>query len=332
MNYYDINGNLANIVYDIHGNIFYCEEPENTDTIVLTDLVSYYQTPTQGLVDTLNNTDDNTIAFVIVTDTHGTANKNNSQNVIRYLLKNSKANKCFWLGDVPYDQWESIDDFNSYYEPLSNANSQLYFTTGNHDNHYYSGGTVRNDLVTICNNILVPKRNLTGNKEKFYYYFNDAIHKVRYIVINTAEDTDGTGSAIYVSDTQISWLKSAVQLPSSEWSIVVLSHVGINYSESNNLSQTLAAKVINVLNETNGTIIGYFGGHMHIDKITEVNGIKNVTLLNDSCKRSGGGVYDFERVAGTESEQAVSVVSINLSNKAVTIHRIGAGNDMTYSY
>jgi hypothetical protein len=44
------------------------------------------------------------------------------------------------------------------------------------------------------------------------------------------------------------------------------------------------------------------------------------------------GISVTDRVTGTISEQAVSVVSINTTTKDVVIRRIGAGRNQTLSY
>ena len=96
-----------------------------------------------------------------------------------------------------------------------------------------------------------------------------------------------------------------------------------------------AEDVTNALSSTNGTIIGYFCGHEHCDLIQVVNNkFYEVILLNDNCSKDTtfSEITNPDRIPETESEQAVSVVSINTETGDVDIKRIGAGENLTYNY
>ena len=297
------------------------------DNIQLTDIVSYYQEPTQTVADEVNALGDEYVSFVIVTDTHQVGNMNNSQNIIRYLLKNTKANRLFHLGDVVSNNW-SESDYKTYFAPFENCIPQVFFALGNHE---LQAGTME-DVSVIYEDLLANKSYLKGNPESFYYYFDDTTRKIRYLVINTSD-----GMYNGVTSEQATWIEESVQLPTDEWKLIVFGHIDImpNDTITNEWNSNSETLVTNALCSTNGTIIGYFCGHEHFDRIVKVNDIfYQINLLNDTCSQDTTfeEITNPTRTAGTVSEQAVSVVCINTNTGNVIIKRIGAGENMNYSY
>ena len=142
----------------------------------------------------------------MLTDTHGSSNGQKSQNVCRYILKNSRANKLFWLGDISAVNW-SLSEYETFAAPLLNCADKVYPTLGNHE---YMGNPSGSGLSDIYDDFLADKT-LNGDAEDFYYYFDDTSKKVRYIVVNTSD-----GGTDKVSNAQLTWLSSAVTVPTAE--------------------------------------------------------------------------------------------------------------------
>lgn len=298
----------------------------NNDDIEIIDIVSYYQKHTLDVAEEINALSDEYVSFVIVTDTHGTKNKNNSQNIIRYLLKNTKANRLFHLGDSVSVTWEE-SDYKLYFNSFNNCKEQVFFALGNHE---MSSAT--NDVSVIYEDLLLDKYYLHGSPDRFYYYFDDIDKQIRYLVINTSDSAYND-----VTDEQITWISESVNLPSNDWKLVVFGHMDImpNDPITGDWISHKAEDVTNALSSTNGTIIGYFCGHEHCDLIQVVNNkFYEVILLNDSCGKDTtfSEITNPERIDGTESEQAVSVVSINTITGDIDIRKIGAGENLTYNY
>lgn len=316
---------LANKILQISGSG--TEIIGNDDTIQLSDIVSYYQEPTQNIANEINALGGEYVSFIVATDTHGTTNANNSQNIIRYLLKNTKARRFFHLGDVVGNDWDE-SHYHLYFNPFEKCIPQVFYTLGNHE---WQNGTA-NDHVVMYRELLSNKSYLQGNPEGFYYYFDDTDKKIRYLVINTS---DGNYNA--VTSSQLTWIRNSVQLPTPEWNLIVFGHIDImpNDPITSDYQSNAASSITNALSSTNGTIIGYFCGHEHIDRISKVNDTFYQTiLLNDSCAQetSFTNIKTPTRTLGTVSEQAISIVSINLNTHVVTIRRIGAGENLTYTY
>lgn len=279
----------------------------NPDTITLTDVDSSLQEATSNAVESANEADAQCIQFVILTDTHGAANGQKSQNAVRYLLKNSRANKLFWLGDISETNWSS-SEYQTFRAPLLNCAEKVYPTIGNHE---WFANNAWSNLTEIYTDFLEDKGDaLVGNPEHFYFYFDDEPSKTRYIFINTSD-----GSTEAVTNTQLTWLQTAVQLPSSAWGIVVFSHYSFDNSANHEYSSK-SIQIRDILLSTNGEIISHFCGHSHADIQTVLD-------------------YSFyEQIIDNDSEplQSISVVNINRSTGSVYITRIGHGTDIQYNY
>lgn len=281
------------------------------DNITIDDVDSTLRTATQSVVTSINNSASNSISFVILTDTHGSANGQKSQNAVRYILKNSLANKLFWLGDMSNANW-STSEYETFREPLLNCADKVYPTLGNHEYFGNASGTGLDEIYTD----FLEEKTLSGAPSSFYYYFDDSAKKVRYIMLNTSE-----GATDNVSSTQLTWLSSAVTLPTNEWGIVVLSHYPFDRTlgstgQGVQLYTSYWESICDILETTNGTIISHLCGHIHADSQAVLDyTFYEQRLLNDSA-----------------SGQAINVVNINLTTGVAHIYRIGSGQDIEYTY
>ena len=279
------------------------------DTIQLSDVYSTYQTSTADVVDAINTSDANAVSFIVLTDTHGSANGQKSQNICRYILKNSHASKLFWLGDISNINW-SLTEYQTFAQPLLNCAEKVYPTLGNHE---YFGGNA-SQIQTIYTDFLDGKTYLNGSLTDFYYYMDDPSHKVRYIVINTS-----SGVTNLVSSAELTWLESAVQMPSSDWGAIVFGHFPLQRNGVTETSENVSNQryqVRDILLGTNGTIISYICGHTHED----INSIIDYSFYQQ--------ILDND----SESAQAISIFNVNLDTKEVYIYRIGHGSDINYDY
>ena len=338
--FYDVNGNSLNngysvagaqltVGYDVNGNRIEATPDEPEAPYSIDNVVSYYQQPTLAMASEINALPNNVVSFVILTDTHGSSNKQHSQNIASYLVRNTKADKLIHLGDVSSNLW-SENEYRTYFSPLiTDALKHMYFACGNHEwfNNNWSG------LEVIYNDILSTKQNIVGYPAHFYYYFDDTAKKVRYMVINTSD-----GAANAVTNAQISWITTNVSNLPSDWRLIVFGHYDImpNDPITNQWNSSSETKFTNAISAASCPIVGYFCGHEHHDRLVKVNNkFMQVTMLNDSFSRdtSFAEIVNPTRTAGTVSEQAASVVCVNLTTGAVEVKRIGAKNpDISMSY
>lgn len=79
-----------------------------------------------------------------------------------------------------------------------------------------------------------------------------------------------------------------------------------------------------------GKVAGCFFGHVHFDQVLKKDGIALISTLNATTHR------DFdeapERIAGTRTETAFDVVTIDLRLQTIRLTRFGAGEDRVVEY
>ncbi len=207
------------------------------------------------------------------------------------------------------------------------------------------------------------------NDTKQYFYKDDPVNKMRYISVNAMDypshkivtdfDTNNfvQNKAMWyeVSDAQIDWLETeALQLPDHDWKCMVLLHVPVmNSSEitwrtnpdSSNAwgtngvaGDSATAGIRNCLSDfvnktgafagAKGTFVGMFNGHEHEDVVTKLDGFNVFITDCDSVTSSG----DFARDINTVSEQSFNVVTVNAAEGKVYITKIGAGENLEFTF
>ena len=289
-------------------------------------VVNYYRNATDAVIRKINALGSGWESFIVLTDTHGSYNKQHSQNIVRQIIEETDI-KAFWLGDTNSVLWEGSgqsyggEEYNTFAEQLRPCSNKVYFALGNHDRAAWDGLDY-NDIKIIYNDFIASK-DVTGNKERYYYYFDIPDKKLRYVVLNTSESTTDYHR---MSATQLEWIKTAVTLPASNWAVVVLGHLDIDPNTFCEDGSDDGATIISNINTCNGRVVGYFCGHQHLDLITNTGRFRQITLM---CDKFSNIVYypDYqipERIANTDSEQALTVIHVNTSTRRVEFTRIGA--------
>lgn len=204
-----------------------------------------------------------------------------------------------------------------------------------------------------------------------YYYADDTSNKVRYIVLDSidipyvqvGEGLKYAGIHTYAyRQTQINWFaNTALNVPSSDWYVVVCSHIppiskgitGYDYGARNedimlNILKAFKEKgSVNMSSKTNvendfkasinksfvghgGNVVAWLSGHVHYDNIVKMPGdIPLVTTINDNLAPWADAPV---KTAGTITEQAFDVFTIDKISKTATITRIGAGNNRSFTF
>lgn len=335
MSVYSIDGNQLSSAYGLSGSLLADAYDVNGTSVIdsqkysIENVQSYFRQDVLSVASEINSLSDAWQSFVFITDTHGNGNKQHSQAIGLYMLDNTSVSMIVLGGDYSVSSWDKTQ-YDTYMLPYlsSGLSNNIYAIFGNHET--YGGGTAE-AKASIYNDFLKDKQNIIGVPAENYYYFDNAAHKTRYMFLNTSD-----GSSQYVmSSAQLSWIATNALLPSSDWSLVVIGHVnlavmgGVTYSNESN-----GTDVINAISNCNGSIVGYICGHQHVDITEEIGGFQHTTLICDKFENSNyyDGISVTDRKAGTTSEQAVSVISINTKTKQVVIRRIGAGRNKTMSY
>ena len=327
MSVYDINGAELATVYDIDGTVLAQAYDIDGNALIdsryaIENVIDYYRQSTLSVASEVSALSDDWQSFVFITDPHGSRNKQHSQAIGMYLLDNTPATMLVLNGDYSVVNW-SQTEYANYMRPFleSNLTDSIYAVCGNHER---LGDTFAEAKACIYSDFLADKTNIHGQLDEIYYYLDDVPRKTRYMFLNTSD-----GSGVYnMSSTQISWISQNVILPATDWSLVVIGHVnlakmgGVTYENEAN-----GADIVSAIENCNGSIVGYFCGHQHIDLTEKIGNIQHTTLTCDKFENSNyyGGLSYTQRVADTVTEQTVSVISINTQTKNVVVRRVGAG-------
>ena len=308
---FDTSGEGITAAYDIDGNEIVIRTP--TD---ITEVVSYYRTDVLAMQQTISGLSDEWENLIFITDPHGTSNEQHSQAIAMYLLSNTpNISKIILNGDYVSDSWD-LSEYTTYTTPFLESSLMPYIiaTVGNHD--------VGKDAVVYAD-FLADKSNLNGVPQGGYFYYDIPSKKLRMMFINTSSN-----GWLTISQTQLNWIAQNVILPDSTWNLAVFGHVnvddvgGVCYQNLTN-----ASALISAIGACNGHIVGYFCGHQHIDDTRNIGDFQQTTLLCDRFENRNyyNGLSVTNRVEGTVTEQAVSIISINTTTKNVVVRRIGAG-------
>jgi hypothetical protein len=182
-----------------------------------------------------------------------------------------------------------------------------------------------------------------------YYYVDDVVSKVRWIVLNTNGINDNN-----IDSTQLSWFENtALKFNESGWGVVIISHIPItnHYEQSNIGNNTAVVSMIkNYMSRSDAnkaSIIGWYSGHIHRDRIysgVSVNdtddsegaamGFKQITITSDhtGIAYPVGNSPTYHPIANDDKSHAIDFVTINKDLRQVNITRLGIGSDRSYTY
>lgn len=172
------------------------------------------------------------------------------------------------------------------------------------------------------------------NRVGGYCYRDFEDQKIRVVCINTCEASDGSFA---VSDRQISWLKTALELSSlgDGWGSVLLSHHPLDwYGSGQAVVQTVAA--------AEGVLCAIHG-HVHNYKVDTVAGtdipriaVPNVCFYRNNEYGQNGGAENsqgiefgeevtYGKTAGTAEDTAFCVITLDRGSGRVYADHYGAG-------
>lgn len=309
--------------------------------------------------DILEKSPLNGLSFVFITDFHVTDNQCHSPALIKYLKEHTNSVPfVIFGGDVLVSTVaEGVDvmgDAKRWQQLMCVMDkNNVYQVQGNHDYlgfHYVDGERVpftspawKTIKQLVMGNL--SNKNVTFyNGSKIVYYF-DVEPNTRIIVLNDYdspynEAEFGGGNAF--SKEQLAWVCN-VALADDTKHVIFISHQ--TYDENmegenqdrfigiQNLFKAVKNKTIysygaleKDFRNTNLTFVAHFVGHKHADA-SHVD--DNVLTICTTCD----ALYDtVNRTAGTITEQAFDVVSVDFANNRINTSRIGYGLNREFSF
>ena len=212
---------------------------------------------------------------------------------------------------------------------------------------------------------------VTFGPDKTYYYKDDTINKVRYLVLNSSNVPrvqDGTGvkyNSIQLhlyQQEQIRWVAdTGLDVPGNDWSVIVTSHAppyepGVKGYDFPTLNEALMRGVIgafnnkgtysgtspsNVPSEFKASVTADFtgkGGQVlawfcgHVHHDNVVQMPEGISLISVLNDGSVRWLNSPKNTPGTTNEQAFDVITVNKNERKLYVTRVGAGADRVVSY
>lgn len=316
--------------------------------------------------------------IIFVTDSHYATSNNVDAKIINYLDENLPIAQVLHGGDFITIESTYLDCFNNLnicVDKYKNVKEKFLPALGNHD--CVSSGTSPtpfrksqadeiifknlNEVVNVCkpNNTAYVGRiyDILGNFG--YYYKDDEIKKIRYIILNSCDnfrDNEFNDISFAFKDQQVEWLASEAlnfENKGKGWRIVVLSHLytensNINGSEGEGTTYNIEHvkgilnayinKTIYTFNNNNydfsqndNKIVGYFCGHYHYPSLFKDGDLNVCVGLNaDGHVYTPANCNEIQRTKGTINETALEVLLIGTNN--CKLFRIGAGEDRSFTF
>jgi len=314
-------------------------------------------------------------SFGAITDIHVVTNAWHSPALMEEVLRRCCVPYFFNAGDtisgaghcIPEDLWLDIDDFREAFAPIE---SRCLMVEGNHDPAY---STVEGPNTGYRQSVpqaefnehffrmetLYPNR--TFGPGGGYYFADDVVHKMRYIVLNSHDapndDVQENGLAVYSKfhtfeyrQEQLNWFANvALDVPDPEWTVTLCTHENpVSSDDCIACSTPLILGIINAFrNHTSyagscehadpafnasvsvdytgrgGNFTAWISGHTHLDLFCQPEGVNCLSIAGDTRDRAK---------FGTIHEQAFDVFTVNKKERKIYITRIGEGEDRVIDY
>ncbi len=221
-------------------------------------------------------------------------------------------------------------------------------TVGNHDGYWAVSASeshtyTRDQVYELFLRGDAVAQNRHFGADGTYYYVDDKASKVRFIVLNS---NGGFG------EEQRAWVQNtALCFGENGWSVVFISHAPVtnnkhSYINDAQAMQTLLTDYIGGTDESKASVVGWFSGHIHRDRIYQCDHTGNydlddqetVTLpwktVTVSSDHTGISYDDATKhtVASDDQSHAIDFVTVNTASRTVSITRLGIGSDRSYTY
>lgn len=261
----------------------------------------------------------NGISFAFISDTHWSANAKHSPELINYICNHTNLDTLVHCGDHVVSSLENIRGFVNAVD----KNIKLIPCVGNHefdgnlqftDNEIWSCGFKRSEELYKYNN-------------GFNYCYDNVFQKVRFIVLN------------YADNNAVSYLNTHASELEEGWKIIIICH---EYWSKETPSSpvtvtTIGSAIANAIttnyNIWRAKVILYLVGHIHFDNSTILScGVPIVSINCDAY--TNGQSYDwggYEMTLGTTTEQCFDLINIDFNNNKAYFTRVGVGTDREFN-
>ena len=279
-------------VFDLNGTEYSFSPPE---PVSFSDIPEYFQSDVTNALTYINNLSNDYVNYIVVTDTHyDLSTTRNTAKIFNYLYQEGRFDKLIHLGDMVDSGGFDDEGWQRFVEDdWWHFKGDWLFTQGNHDSAWSTS------LATLASYFETTKniRYTIDAKHNIFYYDNPD-YRIRII---------GSHHYAYKDDTATlnAYVNAAIN-KGYRW--MFIGHCRVEET----------ADWIKDAVETYGNFICSLSGHRHTDTFRTINtATKSLLDINLEADIQG------RPYAGTNQEQCITLVSINLTTENIKLYRIG---------
>lgn len=285
------------------------------NSLVLDDVVEWYKTEVSDAYRYVKSLGSGYVHHLCLADMHYNQNYRHSADIVKALQNTGRFGKVFLLGDNT-DRNGVAEQITALEEDFGDLNGQICLICGNHD----SEATNKSAYASMMSE---DTDMVYGDENYLYYYFDDNNRKIRYIFINSY-----SGSTAITA--QVNWFNGLVDNLPEGYGVIAFSHYAFTecYDMNGNKmtatdGTTTNSGFINKLankriSDGGESVIAVLHGHYHWPDFTRFLGIQQIGLATDA-----NSLKASPKVAGTNTEQSILILSVNTSKHTVKTKVIG---------
>ena len=291
------------------------------------------------------------VGYIFVTDIHAPANTWTFLPLIERIRALTNAKMLINCGDNVRALGTKEDLLSDLREVMNKTFSvfgeKMIYVMGNHDFVISDSDKWGTNMVMIAKalNYQINLSPLRISTRKHYYYVDDNVGMIRHIIIDYT-DTDKSWFVEWLRDTirstptdyhfafYMHWnvfeKDGAISDAKYQYLVDWISALQKKITFSENISTTFGDVKINEdYTDTTHAVCYFACGHQHMDYMHVVNGV--TYFVSDCCANyNDNGVVN--RVSGTTTDTAFDVICANVKKRSVTLIRVGAGSNRSWTY
>ena len=265
------------------------------------------------------------VSFFWITDIHWEPDLNarRSPAMIRYLASRIGIHQVLNGGDTG----NSFAICSNAISRLRDAigSDRVYSVNGNHEINDASRyekpyERVHSALRGHCQDIVY------GDQNKSYFYFDDAVSKVRYIGLSTYGLFINNQYENAYTEEQLQWLTEEALDVEGGWTIIIFTHSLYYESLPSKELVVQSPFFVDAIDQYQGKgkIACVLMGHSHVDRIHF--GKSGIPYIISQCDRTEPyrGDINVERIRGTISENHFEVILLDKAKQEIHLYAIGS--------
>ena len=292
-------------------------------------------------------------SFVYITDMHIPNNELVSPGLVNRVIEETKANMVFFGGDaINFNKNKAVAIQILKYVRRCFGDVDVHFVRGNHDGNINSSNALPEHEIPDTEFVRITTANeeVRDASDQVYYYIDDDVNKVRYIVLDSGADDPR-----YVSEEQIrideehpGWLQQRILELDESWTVLVFVHQyfygstvdpeGILKLKYDVNGLMVKSALNSIYSDAQAHIAGVITGHCHKDHFEysfsdeDTGDSWGYPIVSTTCDAYKREKTNSARMSGDITEQAFDIVTIDTIAKKIYFTRVGAGEDREFDY